>query len=207
MEDYQSIETPLNFNYVHGCLALLNRVLNELLIINKPRIPIKLELVNTMMMSYYNEALTYMFISEYCKLLEKKHGNENENFASLEKLNHQVLEEKGTDYISFNDVNSRIVQLRGTTYYNKIRTWRHTKIAHTDKASDPYNLPKFNEQDVRNAVKHVEELSNICNICSYPYNVHFDIHSDDMTDFTINEFGMYNEYYQKNLPQSFKDMH
>lgn len=200
-------QAPINFDYIHGCLHLLNDTLNELKILSKLRLESQIHLVNTLMVINYRRTLVYMFISEYCKLLETKHYNESENFASLEKLNHHILNEKKDDYFSFGDIKQKIGDLRGSAFYQKIKHFRNTKVAHTDKASEPYNLPAFKAKDLVDATKEVEKLIQICNICSVPYNIHFVFHNDDMTDITLNEYGLYYHYYHKNLPQSYKDTH
>ncbi|MDY0905611.1 hypothetical protein [Pedobacter sp. CFBP9032] len=78
-----------NFSHVMGCLHRLNIVVDELAILYKVRQEKEWRFVSQHLFRIYHMGLMYIFILEYCKLLEGDDGRKTDHWGSLTKLNEK----------------------------------------------------------------------------------------------------------------------
>lgn len=197
-----------NLRYTHVSLHLLNTALTELEILNQSRTKDELHFVDSLMVKRYRLSLMYMFVMEYCKLLEPT-TLKDENFASLARLNLSVSRIESIENYNYNyrEIKKRISEIVRDEFSRQVRILRNTKYAHLDGIKDEFKFPALTDVQLTIARKNVNSIIKVHNQCAAPFGTDYIINVDDSTNIIIKNYGRYFSYYEKNLPQSFIDTH
>lgn len=207
MSQYEGVsddDFPDNFGYTHRSLYFLSMALREILTLSKARSSAEeLSILQNMMFWKYKITLHYTFIMEYCKLLEQ--GKGAGNYSAFYKLNRKVLHFKGKNYDEkFAEVNARIDALVNSDFHKYVRNLRDKTYAHldkTDSTGNSFHPPMFNDQQLKQAKLHYDEMVSIQNSCAGAFGAEYLITlDDDSTDYLLKSLGKYLKDYKKNNP-------
>ncbi|WP_199119217.1 hypothetical protein [Pedobacter sp. ASV28] len=183
-----------NFLHVIGCLHRLDLVVDELSTIYKRRKGKEYHFVSQHTFKIYHMGLMYVFICEYCKLLEGDNNKKDENWGSLTKLNEKIRKVH-QDYKHYELVKSKIDTLQQSTFHLKnIRKIRDSTFAHLDKKGEPFTVTAFEDDEFKTAKEHVAEMIEILNLCGQVYNTDYDVKiRNNFTEKFINEYAKFYE--------------
>ena len=171
-------ELPKSRDYCLMALNLCHRSLSELIVIAEQKEKDNNSICDSDTIRFYQFTLHYMFILEICKLMENNFRNNKENYASLNRLNLQLLSFFGDDYKSiFDKVNKELDALLKSALFKKIKLLRHEKLAHSDRDQEhgPLHFKGFSKDELQKYEVFLEEISNLFNLCirAYEQEIHF----------------------------------
>src|ERR1043165_2227081 len=128
-------------SYVQSSLYFSNEAFNEIWHITQtPNTKEEYDIVKGHPFSFYGIALQYCFIMEYTKLLDTNISNENENVASLLKLNKQARDFLGDVFDQKYLENKKLLsEITNSDLYKRLKKLRNKKFVHAD--SDEINNP------------------------------------------------------------------
>lgn len=184
-----------NFSYVMGCLFRLNLVVDEMEILYQERPDIKERIfISHNMFKIYHMGLKYIFILEYCKLLEGDDKQKDNHLASLAKLNEKI-KKVNIKYKNYEIVKAKIEALYESEFHKKnIRELRDSTYAHLDKHGDTYSVKGFNEDEFTTAKSHVKEMIEILNLCGSSHSGQYLIERDyDYAETLISQYAQFTE--------------
>jgi len=183
-----------NFSYVMGCLHRLNLVVDELATIYKKREGKEYHFISQYTFKIYHMGLIYIFICEYCKLLEGLDERKLEHWGSLAKLNEKIMKVHPT-YTNYDLVKSKINALYQSNFHLKnIKALRDSTFAHLDKKGEPFKVTAFEDDEFYIAKQHVKEMIEILNLCGEVYRTHYHIETgNDSTERFINKYAQFYE--------------
>ncbi|MFC5191219.1 hypothetical protein ACFPIK_05535 [Algoriphagus aquatilis] len=157
-------------------LNLCHRSLTELIIIAEQKEKGNNCVCNSDTIKFYQFTLHYMFVLEICKLLEARNISKEANYASLYRLNIQVLESIGNDYKSSHDsINKELNEISESNLFKKIKDYRHKKLAHSDRNQEfgPLNFKGFSKNELKDCKLLLEKVTGLFNLCMSKYENEF----------------------------------
>jgi hypothetical protein len=169
-------ELPKSKEYCLMALNLCHRSLTELIIIAEQKEKGNNSVCNSDTIRFYQFTLHYMLVLELCKLIEENLKKEKENYASLYRLNIQVLESIGNDYKSIHeDIIKELKELSKSNLFKKIKDYRHKKLAHSDQDQEfgPLNFKGFSKNELKDCKFLLEKVTGLFNLCMSKYENEF----------------------------------
>jgi hypothetical protein len=191
-------------SYVQSSLYFCNEAFNEIWCITQtPNSEEEYKLISGHPFKFYGISLQYCFAMEYNKLLDPNSSKENENVASLIRLNNSVNEFIGDQYKLKYFENKKILsEIRKSEIYIWLKDLRNKKFGHADSHSinNPLKIAGFSGKQIEEIASQLKILLNIANnsfdVLGYG---HFIIHHDDRTANFIRYHAIYKQYYYKNF--------
>lgn len=165
----------------------------------------ELEIINNHPFVYYRLSSKYMFITEYCKLLESGGRNSKENFASLFKLDIAVKHTlKNNHPFKQRDLNSLIQEIKNSPFSKEIRLLRDKNYAHSEKSDlyPPLKINLFTKDEIDQALVYLKLIIQIFNEITMVYDKTYDAQvpsSDNRTENFIKFQTKYKKNYFKTL--------
>lgn len=190
-------------SYVQSSLYFCNEAFNEIWHITKtPSSKDEYDIVSGHPFSFYGIALQYCFIMEYTKLLDTNSSNENENVASLLKLNKFTKDYLGDAFEPKYLENKRLLsKITISDLYKRLKKLLNKKFGHADsnKINNPWKIEGFTGIQIEEMRIQIEMLLKIFNnIFSAVSDASFALHNDDRTANFIRYHAIYQKYYYKN---------
>jgi hypothetical protein len=148
---------------------------------------------------------------EYCKLLENGSRNNEQNISSLNRLNEIFIEDSTKDFQKLFNQNLQFIDnIKGSDFYNKIKSLRNKKFGHADndEINKPFKFEGFRTTDFDKAFEHLRMIKIIFNnfASSYGRVYDFEIPSrEDRTKNFIKFHAEYQSYYMQNYFSARKD--
>lgn len=191
-------------SYVLSSLYFFNEAFNEVWCITQaPGSEEDYDIVSGPPFGFYRISLQYCLIMEYTKLLESSRpSNENQNVASLFKLNDSVYKFIGEKYNSKYLENKKLLdELCQSELYIELRALRNKKFGHADNdlINDPIKIKGFSGKQIEKMASQLQTLLRIANsLFSEVGHGHFILHNDNRTANFIWYHAIYKQFYYKN---------
>ena len=141
---------------------------------------------------------------EYCKLLEKGNGRNEQNISSLNRLNEILLENKNEQFQSLFEENVQLIEdIKCSAFYNKIKALRDKKFGHADndEINKPFKFEGFRTEDFESAFEQLLMIKVIFNNFASVFGREYDLEipsREDRTRNFIKFHAEYQSYYMKN---------
>lgn len=190
-------------SYVQSSLYFANEAFNEIWHITQtPSTKEENDIVAGHPFSFYGITLQYCFIMEYTKLLDANTSNDNENVASLLRLNKKTKEFLGEKFETKHLENIKLLGgITKTDLYSRLKKLRDKKFGHadSDEINNPWRIEGFTGEQIEEMRRQIEILLKVFNnILEEVSNATFGLHNDDRTANFIKFHAKYKAYYFKN---------
>lgn len=208
MSNKKKIEPKLEkrFDHVYWSIVLFNSSFSELRAISEQTYNAsELTIVNSYTFNFYRMSLQYCAVMEYNKLLEEGRKDKNQNTSSLFQLNDVILlENKKSFSQKYIENKAHLISLKDSSFYDKMRTLRDKKIAHSDnhQINLPFDIKRFESKDISDGINHLQRMKVVLKNCAAISNIMYDIqipYRNDETENFIKFQAEYKDYYFKNF--------
>lgn len=196
------------FDPYYSTLEWANMALTEIHHLSKERPPHEIELINSHTFMFYRVSLQYMYVSEYCKLLNEYYlKRPTNNAASFFKLMIDVSASKGVSFSALaTELKTELSDLAESDYAKKLRLNRDKRFAHLDSNSPigSLSVPGLTVEEIAMGFDHLRILYRILNKCASLFDIEFECeipHRDGRTDNFIQNQSKYQEHYMDNYLQ------
>lgn len=197
-------------SYVQSSLYFSNEAFNEIWHITQtPSSKEEYDIVSGHPFSFYGITLQYCFVMEYTKLLDTNSSKENENVASLLKLNESAKDFLGDSFEPKYLENKKLLkEITNSDLYKRLKKLRNKKFGHadSDKINNPWKIEGFTGVQIEEMRSQIEVLLNIFNnIFGAVSDANFGLHDDDRTANFIRYHAKYKQYYYKNFIKAMEE--
>jgi hypothetical protein len=169
-------EDPKSRNYCMMALNLSYKSFNEIMAIVNHERKWKNSVADSDTFRFYHISLYYMMVMEICKLMEVNFTRDNNNFASLKRLNSQVFEIFGDCYkLTYQTVDQELEELRESSIFIKLRNYRDKEFAHSDadQNNGPFHFMGLNKSELSDCGELIKRIEGVLNKCLSPYEFSF----------------------------------
>jgi|SRR5688572_5903695 len=191
-------------SHVQSSLYLLNEACNEIWHITQtPNTKEEYDIVSGHPFSFYGVALQYCFIMEYAKLLDSNSSKEDENVASLYRLNNCVNEFLGEEYQTKYLENKKLLnEISKSELCIRLKKLRNKKFGHADNDSinNPLKIEGFTGEQIvqiKDQLRLILKIANNSIIAATKAS--FMLNDDSRTANFIRYHAKYKQYYFKNF--------
>lgn len=189
------------FDHVYWSFFLLKTSILELQILsrndfNKGEVSI----LNSHTMSFYKVTLQYCLIMEYSKLMEVSMKTTKQGLSSLIKLNDLTLTFKDEFKPNYDLNIQKLFELKSSNFYNKIKTLRDKKFAHSDShtINNPFSIKGLSFEELNTGLNQLIEIKRIIDSCSFVFDFEYSNNLSSVENrtknFIVNQ-GKYKEYF------------
>lgn len=190
-------------SFVQSSLYLCNEAFNELWNITQtPKTKGECDLVSGRPFKFYGVALQYCLIMEYTKLLDTNSSKENENVASLYKLNKSATDCVGKKFDKKFSENQKILkEISRSELCINLKKLRNKKFGHSDgnEINNPWEVVGFSGKQIEEMKVQIQMFLKVFNNVIYEVSdSSFRLHNDTRTTNFIRLHAVYKEYYFKN---------
>jgi AbiU2 len=197
-------------SYSQSSLYFSNEAFNEIWHITQtPNSKEEYDIVAGYPFGFYGITLQYCFIMEYTKLLDTNTSNENENVASLSKLNKSTRNFLGDTFEPQYLENKRLLNdITNSDLYKRLKKLRNKKFGHadSDEINNPWKIEGFTGEQIEEMRSQIEVLLKIFNnILGAVSDASFGLHDDDRTANFIRFHAKYKQYYFKNYMKAMEE--
>ena len=176
-----SLKIPENINkritQVYSSFFFCNGAISELYYLNLESLEDEVDFINNHTFQWYKISLQYMFIVEYCKLLESGGRNSKENFASLFKLDDAVKQVvKDSHPFKKGNLENLILGIKNSDFANEMRILRDKKYAHCEnsKLFSPLKIKLFSKNEIDEAIISLKSIIEIFNEITFVFDKTYD---------------------------------
>ncbi len=197
-------------SYAQSSLYFANEAFNELWHITQtPNTKEEYDIVAGNPFGFYGITLQYCFIMEYNKLLDVNTSKENENVASLLRLNKKAKEILGDVFESkFLDNIKLLKEITNSELYKRLKKLRNKKFGHSDSdlINNPWKVEGFTGQQIDGMRNQIQVLLIVFNnILAEISDANFWLHNNDQTANFIRYHSKYKEFYYRNFKKEVGD--
>lgn len=197
-------------SYVQSSLYFCNEAFNEIWHITQtPNSKEEYDIVSGHPFGFYGVALQYCFIMEYTKLLHPNSKNENENVASIPRLNKCAMDLLRHTFRLKYDENKRLLKcLQTSELYLRLKDMRNKKFGHSDsdEINNPWKVEGFTGKQIEEIKNHINVLLKVFNnILEVVKDSSFALHNDTRTANFIRFHAKYKQYYYKNYIKALEE--
>jgi hypothetical protein len=197
-------------NYVQSSLYFLNEAYNEIWHITQtPNTKEEYNIVSGHPFSFYGITLNYCYVMEYCKLLDTTSSNDDENVASLYKLNKATFDFLGDGFKPIYKENKRLLNdICKSPLGIMLKDLRNKKFGHSDNhtINKPWKIEGFTGDQIIEMGNHVKLFLGVANKCFAAISdMNFGLHNDDRTANFIRFHAKYKEYYFKHYMKAMEE--
>jgi hypothetical protein len=197
-------------SHAQSSLYFANEAFNEIWHITQtPNTKDEYDIVAGHPFSFYGITLQYCFIMEYNKLLDANTSKENENVASLMRLNKKTKEILGDAFeLKFFENIKLMKEITSSDLYKRLKKLRNKKFGHSDsdEINNPWKIEGFTGrqiEEMRNQIEMLLEVFN--NIFGAISDASFRLHNDDRTANFIRFHAKYKAYYYRNFLKAMEE--
>jgi hypothetical protein len=153
---------------------------------------------------FYHISLYYMMVMEICKLVEANLKRDNNNFASLKRLNSQVFEIFGDCYkLTYQTVNQELEELRESTIFIKLRNYCDKEFAHSDadQTNGPLYFVGLNKSELLACEELLKKIKLIFDKCLSPYDFELNLLKETKTKNFLNSQDEYKSFSHRDFKE------
>jgi hypothetical protein len=204
----EKIEQLISF--VQSSLFFSNEAFNEIWHITQtPNSKEEYDITVGHPFSFYGITLQYCFVMEYTKLLDKKSSKENQNVASLLRLNESTLNYLGDVFRPKYLENEKLLNnINSSELCMRLKNLRNKKFGHADnnEINNPWKIEGFTGEQILEIRGQMEVLLTVFNnIFGAVSDASFALHNDDRTANFIRFHAKYKQYYFKNFKRAMEE--
>lgn len=197
-------------SYAQSSLYFSNEAFNEIWHITQtPNSTEEYDIVAGHPFGFYSITLQYCFIMEYTKLLDTNTSNENENVASLLKLNKSTRNFLGDTFeLKYLENKKSLNDITNSDLYKRLRKLRNKKFGHadSDEINNPWKVEGFTGLQIEEMRSHIKALLNVFNnILGAVSGANFGLQDENQTANFIRFHAKYKQYYFKNYTKAMEE--